>query len=270
MKIVIKTLVGAIALSMSPWVQAVQVNILKVADFGSINGAIFTGDEQHVGGTGVFSPFLSLQRDPIERAYNAGNGNLYMDNTRPHWNSQLHVGDLQKVPVDGLDYYLFALDANEPGNRKSFISIDNIRIYTSPSDTSTTVMGDESSLDSLGTLRYSMNDPLKSGSDYIIDNWVNLDSRLTDEPAGSGLYDLLVYVPVSAFSGAAATDYLWFFNLNGVHERADTVLAAEAGFEEWRAFTGGTPSTVPDASSSAMLLGFALLGLAGLRRRLAK
>ncbi|MBN2508586.1 MAG: VPDSG-CTERM sorting domain-containing protein [Verrucomicrobia bacterium] len=261
----------AILLSAPVWSHAIEVSIFHVGDSGTVNGAIFTGDEQHVGGTGNFNPFLSLQEFPIERAYNAGNGNLYMDNTRPSWNSQLRVGDLQQVTVGDLDYFLFVLDANEPGNNKSFISIDNIRIYTSSEDTSLTVQGDEGMLDSLGTLRYAMNDPLRDiDGDYIISDWVNLDSRLDDEPAGSGLHDLLVYVPVSNFAGAADTDYLWFYNLNGVHEKADDDLASEAGFEEWRVLMGSTPNhETPDTSATAMLLGIALLGLAGLRRRLA-
>lgn len=253
------------------------VNIFQVGDKGTINNAIFAGDEQHVGGTGVFNPFLSLEtpngQTPIERAYNAGNGNLYMDNQRPNWNSQLHIGDLQRVTVNNLEYFLFALDANEPGNDKSYISIDNIRIYTSPTDTSTGVQNDTGTmLNSLGTLRFSMNDPLRDQSgNYIIDKWVDLDSRLGTEPAGSGLYDMLVYVPVSNFAGALDTDFLWFYNLNGVHVNADNTgnVAAQAGFEEWRAFTGPN-SSVPDGGLTLALLGFGFACLGMFRSRLVR
>jgi hypothetical protein len=257
-------LVVAMVLLVAGSVGATTVDIFNVGDSGSINGAVFAGDSQHVGGTGAFSPFLSLHDSPIERAYNAGNGNLYMDNQRPAWNQQLHIGDLAMVDLLGTDYYLFVLDANEPGNDKSFISIDNIRIYTSASDTSLTVQGDEGSINSLGTLRYSMNDPLKVSDDYNIANWVNLDSRLDAEPAGSGLYDMYAYIPVSAFAGAAVTDYVWFYNLNGVHYEANGDLASTAGFEEWRALTG---HRVPDAGATLVLLGLSLLAIGRLRRR---
>ena len=267
-KMGIRGLVAGVFFLLCFGAQAIMVDIFDVGDTGVINGAVFSGTSQHTGGTGNFNPFLSLHDSPVERAYNAGNGNLYMDNTRPHWNSQLHVGDLQAVTVDSVDYYLFVLDANEPGNDNSFISIDNIRIYTSASDTSVGV-DEEGEIESLGALRYSMNNPLNVDGSYEIDNWVNLDSRLGSEPAGSGLYDMLAYIPVSAFALASATDYLWFFNLNGVHYESDGDLAAEAGFEEWRALTGPGVhvNQVPDGGITIVLLGISMMGLALFRRQ---
>jgi len=124
-------------------------------------------------------------------------------------------------------------------------------------------------LDSLGDLRWAMNDPLKVGNDFKADNWIKLDSNLSDQlkkaNGGSGWSDMLLYVPTSAFAGALDTDFVWFYNLNGVHLEADGNLAAEAGYEEWRAtFKEGV--SVPDGGATLILLGSALTGLFGYRR----
>lgn len=110
-----------------------------------------------------------------------------------------------------------------------------------------------------------MNDPLKSGNLYNVDTWIKLDSAQENVDSGpnasnggSGKSDMIIYIPVSAFAGASASDYLWFYNLNGVHFSADydpnnVNLGAEAGYEEWRAVVA--TSTVPDGGSTLALLG---------------
>ena len=233
-------------------------------------------------GTGVFDPFLTVERDPnsatpgIERGYNT-DGVLYLDQQRPAWNRLIKLSD-----VNGGKYYGFELDANEPGANKSLISIDNVRIYTSSSDNTSLVQSDESNLDSLGNLAWAMNNPLTpQGTDttgagnYNIDNWIKLDSNLSDvdkqSNGGSGISDLILYVPTSAFDKAIANgeDSLWFYNLNGVHYTVDGDLAAQAGCEEWREVTG--PNQVPDGGNTLVLFGTAItaLGFVAGRRKLA-
>ena len=75
-----------------------------------------------------------------------------------------------------------------------------------------------------------------------------------------------MYIPIGAFKDAGADDLVWFYNLNGVHYVADGDLAAEAGYEEWRAVTG-----VPDGGNTLALLGSALsvTGLLAGRRKMA-
>src|SRR6185503_11279279 len=119
----------------------------------------------HPSGTGVFDPFLTLERtasggnpNGIERAYNTdGHSALYLDQQRPQWNTLLTLGDLAVVNVNGGSYYAFELDANEPGGKKSLLSVDNIRIYTSSSDNTMAVQNNEANLDALGSLRWAMN-----------------------------------------------------------------------------------------------------------------
>src|SRR6266516_4266842 len=115
-------------------------------------------------GTGVFDPFLTVERDPnsatpgIERGYNT-DGVLYLDQQRPAWNQLVKISDLAIIDPnhDGGSYYGFELDANEPGADKSLISVDNVRIYTSSQDYTSFVQSDEANLDSLGNLAWAMN-----------------------------------------------------------------------------------------------------------------
>ena len=78
---------------------------------------------------------------------------------------------------------------------------------------------------------------------------------------------MIVYIPVTAFQAAGTldSDYVWFYNLNGVHYSSDGDLAAQAGFEEWRALTG--PNTVPDGGNTLVLFGTAIAALGVLARR---
>ena len=254
------------------------ITIDVVGDVGGT--AKFADHWEQPTGTGVFKPFLTLDSNgqtstgntAIESAYNTDGAPLYLDELRNHWNTLLKVGDLQKVN----GYYAFILDANEPGSDKSLISIDNIRVYTSKTDNTANVANDISKLNDLGTLRWAMNDPLKNGTTppdlngFNVDTWVKLDSDQNNNDGskangGSGQGDMIVYIPVTAFGDAADGDYVWFYNLNGVHYTADGDLAAEAGFEEWKALVG--PNQVPDGGSTLVLFGTALAALGALARR---
>lgn len=230
-------------------------------------------------GTGVFKPFLSLQtpngKESIEQAYNTdGFTNLFLDSTRPQWNDRLRVGDLETVTIASINYFAFVLDANEPGGDKSLISMDNIRIYTSATDNTASVGNNLNLLDNLGSLRWAMNDPTQVAGAFNIANWVKLDSAqenvFNNSNGGSGMADLVVFIPQAAFLGALGTDYLWFYNLNGAHYAADKDFAAQSGFEEWSAYTRTVPPPlVPDHGNILALLGIALsaLGLLANRRK---
>lgn len=259
-----------------------SVNVL-----GDVGGTAVVSDffEQPTG-TGVFTPFLTIDGNGqtstgvknIEQGYNTdGHNAMYLDQLRPQWNTPLRVSDLATITLNNVNYFGFVLDANEPGNKKSIISIDNIRIYTSAADNTANVGSNTSKLNDLGTLRWAMNDPLQNpNGTFNIDTWIKLDSAQenveqgsSNSNGGSGKGDMIVYVPQSAFGNSLGTDdYLWFYNLNGVHYDADKNLASEAGFEEWRAITGPQHS-VPDGGSSLALFGSALtaLGLLGNFRR---
>jgi len=281
----VKTLAALVAVAMLPSISALAVEVdlttpgdtsLHAVNSDVGGGGLVQNFTSHPAGTGVFDPFLTLERDAnahprgVESAYNTdGHSALYLDQQRPEWNTRLILGDLAVTTVNGGSYYVFELDANEPGADKSLISLDNVRIYTSADDNTGLVKNNENNLDLLGDLKWAMNDPLKVGGDYKADNWIKLDANLSDQlkkaNGGSGWSDMLLYVPTSAFAGALPTDFVWFYNLNGVHLDADGNLAAEAGYEEWRAtFKEGV--SVPDGGATLILLGSALTALFGYRR----
>lgn len=239
---------------------------------GTIGDVVFTRVDTQPTGTGVFKPFLTLQNSPTEQGYNTSGADVFNTKRTPQWNHDLTLGDL--AVFNG--YYVFELDANEKGkgNIGKLLSIDNIAIYTSSIGSQTTQTFDANGFLQFqnGTLRYTLNSPNTPGAP--MDNWVKIDATL-GSTSGSGSSDLRVFVPTSYFAGALSTDFLYFYNLNGVHYGAEIGTASEAGFEEWRALTGPNtpppppPPSVPDGGTPVALLGGALLAAAGIRRLLA-
>jgi hypothetical protein len=282
-KLLTAALAAATAILPSIGAFAGELDLSGAATSGSLVGdvggtAVFSEIASHPAGTGVFDPFLTINsqgNNPIESGYNTdGHTALYLSQQRPEWNTLLRVGDLAQITIGNVNYFGFELDSNEPngfekdGSAKSLISIDNIRIYTSSTDNTGAVANDESKLENpspLGTLRFALNDPLKNADGtYKIDNWVKLESAtdgIADQQGhngGSGFSDLIVYIPVTDFAGASATDFVSFYNLNGVHFNVDVDgTAAEAGFEEWRAVVIPEPNTMALLSLALVTLGFA-------------
>src|SRR4051812_29530044 len=252
---------------------------------GAFGGtAVIADNFTQPAGTGVFQPFLTIDANGQtstgthvqEQGYNTdGFSSLYLDQLRPEWNRRLRFGDLASVTLKGNSYYAFLLDANEPGGAKSLISVDNIRVYTSAADNTGAVQSNVGNLNSLGTLRWAMNNPTQNADgSFNVANWVKLDAAQENVDAGSnvsnggsGKSDMIVYIPASAFAGASQSDYVWFYDLNGVHYDSDIDLASTAGFEEWRAVTG-LQAPVPDGGSTVALVGTGLLALAAVRRKL--
>jgi len=252
---------------------------------GDVGGdALFSDFFEQPTGTGVFEPFLTLDSNGqtstgdkrMEQAYNTdGHTAMYLDQLRPEWNTLLKVSDLATITVNNVDYFCFILDANEPGGSKDLISIDNVRIYTSSTDNTAAEGDDITKLGDLGTLRWAMNDPLQPGlNGFNVDTWIKLDASqenveqgASNSNGGSGKGDMVAYIPTSAFGDSLGTDdYVWFYNLNGVHYTADKDLAGEAGYEEWRAVVG--PKSVPDGGSTLALFGLGLAAVGFLGRQL--
>src|SRR6266496_3405016 len=161
---------------------------------GTIGDVIFKRDNTIPTGTGVFQPFLTLDspgNSVLEQGYNTTTSNqlLPLDDLRNHWNKNLQKQDL--AVVNG--YYVFTLDSNETGNgsQNRYLSIDNIRIYTSGTGSQTT-----SNPDALGVLRYFLNDPLSLTANP---NWVKIDSTRNvplQKTSGSGSSDMTVWIPM--------------------------------------------------------------------------
>ena len=213
-------------------------------DPGTINGAIFTTNFQQPAGTGVIDPFLTIQNNPTEQGYNGTNGNF--DTKRvPQWNHPLTLGDLGQVTLNGSMYYEFVVDVNEPNHdSKSPISLNMLSVWTSATAQNSTSVGTNGLFNgSLGTLRYEMSPTL--GVNQVLYN---------DGNSGSGQADIAIYIPVSFFAGASATDNLYMYQAWG------NTLNSQGGYEETYAVLGSTPlTTVPETSTVLPLA--AILGL---------
>ncbi|MEY2482765.1 MAG: hypothetical protein QOK24_1293, partial [Verrucomicrobiota bacterium] len=85
---------------------------------------------------------------------------------------------------------------------------------------------------SLGTLRYDL------GNNQVIYN---------DQNTGSGGGDINIYIPLSAFAGASANDYVY------VYQRWGNSDSSDAGFEETSLIRGLTP--VPEMSALFPIVG---------------
>ena len=203
---------------------------------GFVNGAFFSVNRNRPTGTGVFDPFLTLQNNGFEQGYNSSVGNF--DTKRePQWNHEIRFSDLQVTTINGIAYFGFSVDVNEPNSpNQSTISLERLQIYTSATlqrSTSTDANGFFNG--SLGTLRYDLD---LGGNNSVLYN---------DRNSGSGSGDIDIYIPVSLFAGAQANDYVYMYQLWG---NADGMTSG--GFEETRIIRG-TP--IPELNALFPIVG---------------
>jgi len=226
-----------------------QATVLDLGSSGSgtVNGALFQTNDDHPTGTGVYNPFLTVQNSPWEQGYNSSTGNF--DTKRePQWNHEIQFSDLQATTINGVQYFGFSVDINEPGGNKSGISLDGLRVYTSSTTQSSTSTNSSGFFNgSLGTLRYDL------GANQVL---------YDDQNTGSGGGDINIYIPVSFFAGTQANDYVYMYQRWG-NSDANT---SNGGFEETSLIRGLTP--VPEMSALFPIVGLIVaVGSTSLLRR---
>src|SRR6476646_1823712 len=223
-----------VAAGMFAMAGAAQATVLDLGSSGSgsINGAIFQTNNDHPTGTGVYDPFLTVQNSPWEQGYNSSVGNF--DTKRePQWNHEIQFSDLQITTINGIAYFGFSVDVNEPGNSKSGISWEGLSVWTSSSlQSSTSTDANGFFNGSLGTLRYSL------GNNQVL---------YDDQNTGSGGGDINIYIPVSAFAGTQASDYVYLY------QRWGNTDSSQGGFEETALIRGLAP--VPEMSALFPIFG---------------
>ncbi len=225
-------LIAAGILGIASLAQATVVN-LGSSGSGTVNGALFQTNNDHPTGTGVYNPFLTIQNNPWEQGYNSSVGNF--DTKRePQWNHEIKFSDLQTTTINGIAYFGFSVDINEPnGGGQAGISLDALRIYTSSTlQNSTSTNGSGFFNGSLGTLRYDL------GANQVLYN---------DQNTGSGGGDINIYVPVANFAGTNANDYVYMY------QRWGNTDASQGGFEETALIRGLAP--VPEMSALFPIVG---------------
>lgn len=228
-------LIAAGTLAMASIANAAVIDLSGDADQSVVvNGAIFQTNDQHPTGTGVYNPFLTIQNKGWEQGYNSSTGAF--DTTRePQWNHEIKFSDLQATAttINGVLYFGFSVDINEPNGAKSEISLDALQIYYSSTlQTSTSTDGSGFFNGSLGTLVYTL------GANQIIYN---------DTDSGSGEGDINIYIPASFFAGAQLNDYIYMYQRWGNSDMS------EGGFEETALIRGLTP--IPEMSTFFPIIG---------------
>jgi hypothetical protein len=209
------------------------------------NSAIFGEISPQPTGTGYIDPFLRLQangRGP-ESGYNTSARPFQLDQKEPlNYTHDLLLSAVPVKTIDGKQYREFFLDINESKtDKKRLLSLDELRIYLSPTGELDSYNATDKKLNGL-TAIYD----LDAGGD----NWIKLDYSLNH---GSGSGDMVAYIPNSLFTGAGS-QYLYLFSRFGDQESADA--DADAGFEEWWVGPagGGTPPTITEVPEPATLL----------------
>ncbi len=233
-------------------------------DSGTANGTIYTRIDTQPTGTGVFEPFLRIQgknsSTPTgsEQGYNADYANASQpkfDEKTGVWTHSIQFSDLIYVNLDGMGYYEFLLDLDDPNDKKDaskrLISLNSVQIFTSATALTAPF---SNNLNTLGTKRYDMD----VGSDG--DVTVNLDGART---SGNGQSDMAMYILESNFAGVNANDYVTFYSYFGNPYHAD------GSFEEWSLRDCDSckpPHDVPESSSMVLML-LGTFGLFAIRQR---
>ncbi|MCE5974032.1 hypothetical protein LZA78_11105, partial [Sinirhodobacter sp. WL0062] len=202
-----------------------------------LDGVLFSNDAAGAG-TGLINPFVRIStNDPVEEGYNTSDRPLdYDENTSPNFTRDLFYGDIPVVTLyddegNAVQYLEFRLDINEPDSgATSYLSLDEIKIYLSNEQVPS---GDPGFVDlSQYELVWSL--------DELGDSWIALDYTLQ---AGSGVSDMIMYVPLSSFEEADIElddgTYVTLYSKFGVQDDyvVDGELVADwtnnSGFEEW-------------------------------------
>ncbi|PBB18986.1 hypothetical protein [Mesorhizobium sp. WSM4313] len=180
------------------------------------DGTVFSAEQQSGAGTGNYNSFLVLGANGTESGFNTDGSPLPLDDKQQEHTNALLLSDMQVVSVNGHDYYVFKLDANEPNSDKgSLLSLNSLQIYSATDPNITTLATLQAQ-----QLLYNVDGNATDG-----DVTVQLDAG-KDAPAGSGVGDLFVYIPTSFFAGATG-NYVYLYSAFGSPSDSD------GGFEEW-------------------------------------
>ncbi|MGE5565720.1 MAG: MSCRAMM family protein [Parcubacteria group bacterium] len=209
------------------------------ASYSFGDGAIFQRVDPTLSGTGLYDPFLTVQDSPTEQGYNT-NQLGQLDNVYSSGGSggRTDAVTLSQIPikiVDGVAYYEFRVDLNEP-NSDPVISLERLELYKSSAPADSSDFQGTSAADAfLASDGFTKIFDLDSGGDNRL-----VLSDVTS--SGSGRDDYRLLVPVSSFGNIDPTQtYLTMYTDFG---QAGSNFDSRATFEEWHTQANATVSGV--------------------------
>lgn len=212
-----------------------MLDLTSIGSSGIINGAEFFQGTIVPTGTGVYEPFLRLQKHGTEQGFNTSASSV-LDNKAGIWTRDLLAATIPTITVNGKDYREVRLDINEKNNETGrYLSLDSLEIYLENTAGIATKSG-------LTNLKYSMDD---AQHNYF----VKLDYTLA---SGSGWDDMSVLLPEEIFADALSNRYFYLYSKFGEN------FSSDAGFEEWAA---DPPAAAVSEPGTLALLGFGIASL---------
>ena len=214
--------------------QAAIVDLTVTGSSGIANNAVFIqGWPGDVSGSGVFDPFVRIQKNESEQGYNS-DGTLVFDAKSGIFTHSISLNSVSTVLYNNIIYREFLLDI---GQNNDLLSLDKVQIYLNSTDNAVT----GTNLANLGTLIYD----LDAGGD----NWI----KFNHSDSGNGNADMTMLVPNSIFGGA--NPYVYLYSKFGEN------LSTNDGFEEWGVRKDATFAATPEPLSWSLvgLVRFALV-----------
>jgi hypothetical protein len=232
----------------------------------TINGAFFQQISFDPTGTGIFAPFLRVQRTPNEMGYNTDGTAASLQSgfstkiPDPHTHSVLYSDLLPvQLPSGGpANYYRFTLDIGEPGNissPSSLITLTQFKLFLGASTVPNNL--------NAGSNSFGNDDngiPTNSALVYDLDSGGDVAVTLRDRNSGNGQADYEIFVPVFAAQAGRPQFYL-YVQLGNIPDDGNH-FSSDGSFEEFSVQTGGSIITSPVPAPPALVLG--LVGAAGL------
>lgn len=242
-----------------------QVLNLEVVNHGYVDGEtsgsrgiLYNGTGGS--GAGMFTSFMSLQQNGMERGINHDNNQATFNESTGESTQDIRASEFKNGlwfdPVTQQSYYQFSIDVNQV-NKTPSLSLDNIRIFSS--STPITAFNSGFVTDPNGQ------SALPSGGSSLIwelDTSTHNNTVLLPYDKGSGWYEASVYVPARMFEAAIqANSYVYFYAQLGGYDGHP----ANDGPEEWA--VNVNPGVIPEPCEYGLGTVLVLLGLAAYERR---
>ena len=204
------------------------------------NGTLFTTNDANAG-TGVFPAFVQLQgqnndTDDIpttEQGFNSDSAPIEDSGNSSTFNHSIQVGDIPTEEIDGVTYFVFRLDLNEPNNGvvAGLATLNSLKLYSAADGDLTPAVGD-------------LTAPAGATPLYDMDSSGDIQVVLADWNTGSGHGDYVVKIPVADYGDLSPDDYIYLFA---------EFSNAQGGFEEFALGPTTSPPPPPPPTPHAAL-----------------